>query len=212
VLKPFSASSENCDIGSPVTEPVVRHKWLIRKQIFSYFTLSLSQHKLPFASILAGPVPKDTVRLAPRFSEALSINERGQIMNELASEKSAIDTKTSRAVQEKKSPNRHRGVAAAALLFPVLFMYQTNGAFAFMQYNAPSASCAKIQSVIQSEGAVVLRFPSTSVPVLTVLDVYVRDGSKCGFYSGVISATVPSADGPVCMVQKCRELSGRNHS
>ena len=79
----------------------------------------------------------------------------------------------------------------------------TGPAFAIERINTPQTSCAAIQSVIQRDGAAILRYPSERVANYTLYDRYVAGDRFCRRDERAEPASVPSADGASCRVLLC---------
>lgn len=77
-------------------------------------------------------------------------------------------------------------------------------ALAISRYNIDNMSCARVQAIIQSEGAAILRYRSKRTGV-TLYDRYVRDRRYCQSSEITDYATVPTADRAACPVQNCIE-------
>lgn len=79
----------------------------------------------------------------------------------------------------------------------------TGPAFAIERINTPQTSCAAIQSVIQRDGAAILRYPSERVANYTLYDRYVAGDRFCRRDERAEPASVPSADRASCRVLLC---------
>lgn len=92
-------------------------------------------------------------------------------------------------------------------LMTLTLMLASTSAFAISRYNSLNYSCAHIKSIIADEGAVILRYPSTRVPGLTLYDRYVKHAGYC-YGPDVKNRTyVPSADMEKCRVYNCKPRS-----
>jgi hypothetical protein len=78
-------------------------------------------------------------------------------------------------------------------------------ASAISRYDISNMSCAKVQGLVQSQGAVILRYHSASVPGLPLYDRYVRDSGFCDPSQIAVRAGVPTADTDYCTVARCVE-------
>lgn len=76
---------------------------------------------------------------------------------------------------------------------------------AISRYNTQSMSCARVQAVLRSEGAAILRWRSNSGAPL--YDRYVANGGYCDSDDVTRAASVPTADNRACLVLKCFEMS-----
>ncbi len=80
-------------------------------------------------------------------------------------------------------------------------------AHAISHYDAPSLSCTRIQTVLKSEGAVVLRYPSPRNSQLTLYDTYASDSGYCAYGQFAKPSWVPSQDKNRCRVRVCVDQS-----
>ena len=76
---------------------------------------------------------------------------------------------------------------------------------AISRYNSTSMSCAKVQSIIKSQGAVIMRYPSKFNPGNILYDRYVSDARFCEAGKEPRLTTIPSADKAKCEVFDCHE-------
>ena len=76
-------------------------------------------------------------------------------------------------------------------------------AAAINRYNSESLGCGEIRSIIASEGAAILRYPSSRKPSLTLYDRYVQNGSYCASHEVIERVRIPSANANGCMVNHC---------
>lgn len=79
-------------------------------------------------------------------------------------------------------------------------------AAAISRYNTPSMTCEAARQAIRSQGAVVLRYPSTRVKGLTLYDRYVRNSDQCDSNQYAERAYVPTRDNPRCPVLNCKPI------
>jgi len=93
------------------------------------------------------------------------------------------------------------GIAVLALAV------SASAAHAISRYDTPRLSCERIQSILKSEGTVILRYPSPR-GAGTLYDTYVANGSRCtsGGYGRL--ATVPAVDTKSCKVFQCNKRLG----
>lgn len=90
----------------------------------------------------------------------------------------------------------------------VLVLAVTTGAAnAISRHNSTSLSCDRIQSIIDAEGAAIMRYKSQRNPSLTLFDRYVSNGSFCPTEQYPILATIPAADTNRCIVYRCVDRS-----
>ena len=87
-------------------------------------------------------------------------------------------------------------MAAALLLL-------ASDAFAISRYDPTGMACADVQETIRREGAVILRYASSSILGLPLYDRYVKDRSLCAPGEVVRTTGVPAADQRYCSVKKC---------
>ena len=87
-----------------------------------------------------------------------------------------------------------------AVIVPVLLA--ASDAWAITRHDITGMSCAKVQSIVQAEGAVILRYRSPGSG-MTLYDRYVRDNSFCSSGEISVRASVPTPDRPYCPVKKC---------
>jgi hypothetical protein len=78
-------------------------------------------------------------------------------------------------------------------------------AMAISRYDPTEMACASLQAIILTEGAVILRYASSSVLGLPVYDRFVRSRDFCSSGEVIRSAGVPTADSKYCPVKKCVE-------
>ena len=76
-------------------------------------------------------------------------------------------------------------------------------AMAISRYNSQSMSCTRVQDVVRSEGAVILRYTSASGNPL--FDRYVRNGGYCAHSEVTRLVGVPTKDKSSCPVLKCQQ-------
>jgi len=76
-------------------------------------------------------------------------------------------------------------------------------ASAISRYEIGNKSCAEVQGIVQSQGAVILRYRSQHNPALTLYDRYVSDGRYCLSNEVATRAGVPTADRNYCPLRKC---------
>ena len=95
-----------------------------------------------------------------------------------------------------------RAVFATAVFGLLCFPAQ-----AINRYNVNTMSCADVQSIVASQGAAILRYPSKRTPGLVLYDRYVRHSGFCepGYYAKV--GFVPTRDNPNCRVRHCKSIN-----
>ncbi|MBW8636546.1 hypothetical protein K1W69_05025 [Hoeflea sp. WL0058] len=80
-------------------------------------------------------------------------------------------------------------------------------AHALSRYDSTRLSCARIQEILKSEGAAVLRYPSPRIPALTLYDTYAFHSGYCGYDQYAKPSYVPSQDRKRCPVRVCTDNS-----
>lgn len=91
----------------------------------------------------------------------------------------------------------------AALLAAMTIFAATLPAEAISRIRSDQTACSSIQTAVQREGVVVLRYPSTRIAGHFLFDRYVADGGFCRAGQMVEIDTVPAADTPHCPVRRC---------
>ena len=91
-----------------------------------------------------------------------------------------------------------------AVALPILLAAAAD-ASAISRYDIGNKSCAQVQSIVQSERAVILRYRSQHNPALTLYDRYVSDGRYCQSSEIATRTGVPAADRNYCPLRKCIE-------
>lgn len=80
-------------------------------------------------------------------------------------------------------------------------------AHAISRYNSATLTCEGARQAIRSEGAVIIRYPSTRVGKMTLYDRYVRNSDYCDPNEYAERAYVPTSDSPRCPVLACEPKS-----
>lgn len=91
-----------------------------------------------------------------------------------------------------------------AIALPILLAAVAD-ASAISRYDIGGMSCAKVQGIIQSQSAAILRYRSPRNPSLTLYDRYVKDGRYCQSSEVATRTGVPTADSNYCPLRKCIE-------
>ncbi len=99
---------------------------------------------------------------------------------------------------------RHANIASAIAAIGLLSA--SVPAEAISRYNSLSMTCARVQAAVQNEGAVILRYPSTRDPSLTLYDRYVADGRFCAVGEVADNAWIPTSDRRNCFVRNCKSF------
>ncbi len=97
-------------------------------------------------------------------------------------------------------------IMTAALALTV----SATAAQAISRHNSTSLSCQRIQSIIQEEGAAIMRYQSTRNPSLRLYDRYVSNGAFCDTEKYPVRATIPAADTNQCIVFRCVDRSSNS--
>jgi hypothetical protein len=84
-------------------------------------------------------------------------------------------------------------------------------AHAISRYNSQGMSCARIQAVVRSEGAVILRYSSARNPSLPLYDRYVAHDGYCEFNEYAEWEWVPAKDTRSCPVRACKDITYDEH-
>lgn len=79
-------------------------------------------------------------------------------------------------------------------------------AFAISQLQTGTASCERVQALLQSDGAAILRWRSATRPDLPRYGRFVSSSRFCTPGEGAFAAFVPTADDPTCQVFKCDKI------
>lgn len=66
-------------------------------------------------------------------------------------------------------------------------------------------TCTNVQAVVENQGAVILRYPSTRVPNYFLYDRYVSGINQCSLGQELKRDTVPAADTASCVVYSCQQ-------
>ncbi|MCP4314852.1 MAG: hypothetical protein GY789_02115 [Hyphomicrobiales bacterium] len=96
------------------------------------------------------------------------------------------------------------------LLFICLFAISLP-AHAISRYNTPSLTCSRIQTILKSENAAILRYPSPRIADLTLYDIYVSHGRYCDYGEYGKTAYVPARDTRQCKVLECKPVSNQDN-
>ncbi|HEY5817308.1 MAG TPA: hypothetical protein VIU14_02755 [Mesorhizobium sp.] len=78
-------------------------------------------------------------------------------------------------------------------------------AHAIERYQTMRMTCGEVQSVLQNEGAAILRWQSRNGSNLPRYDRYVVDSRFCNFDEFTRYEGVPTRDNPACGVYKCEQ-------
>ncbi|MBP1850651.1 hypothetical protein [Rhizobium halophytocola] len=99
---------------------------------------------------------------------------------------------------------------AGALAVAMAGVLLAGPAAAISRYQSKSLNCEQARQTIRSEGAVILRYPSTHVQGMTLYDRYVRDNAQCDPHEFADWVTVPTRDAPKCRVLACKPRPDRD--
>lgn len=92
------------------------------------------------------------------------------------------------------------------LISLIALTISTSSAGAISRYESLKLSCARVHSIIDSQGAAIMRHPSTRVRALVLYDRYVRDGTFCEVGEAAYLFYIPTADTKNCPVYACRSF------
>lgn len=76
---------------------------------------------------------------------------------------------------------------------------------ALKAYNSSSLTCAGLQSIIEREKAVYVRYPSTRNPGITLGGRFVPTANYCESAKRAIPIPVATRDNRSCIIRICRE-------
>lgn len=93
-----------------------------------------------------------------------------------------------------------------SVLLALCLLSLASEAQAISRYDSTSMTCAQVQSSIDLEGAVILRYRSPRDPSIERSDRYVRDRRFCKHNERAETTMVPSADSRACPVRECRQV------
>ncbi len=82
-------------------------------------------------------------------------------------------------------------------------------ASAIDRLNGQDQSCAQVNERIDAKGAIIVRYPSSRSPGLTLYDRYVADIGFCAFDEGRETKMVSTRDG-LCELSACRHRFNTN--
>jgi len=85
-------------------------------------------------------------------------------------------------------------------------------AHAISRYDTRRLSCERVQAILESEGAAILRYPSPRSSQLTLYDLYAKNSRHCQSGEVARPAFVPTANNSRCQVRRCetRRHNGDN--
>lgn len=94
---------------------------------------------------------------------------------------------------------------AKGILAVGAFSLMAAEAEAINRYTSTSMTCAKVQAIINREGAAIMqhRSPRTGV---TLYDRYVKNRSYCPSGQTTDWTSIPTADAKSCRVNRCEEI------
>jgi hypothetical protein len=84
-------------------------------------------------------------------------------------------------------------------------------ALAISRYNSTALTCDQVRERVISEGAVILRYPSTRVRGMTLYDRYVTRNALCAPHEYAERAYVPARDIDRCPVLNCQPFDPEPH-
>jgi hypothetical protein len=89
------------------------------------------------------------------------------------------------------------------IMLPLLLL--ASEASAISRYDVGNMSCDRVQLILGSEGAAILRWRSKRTG-LTLYDRFVYSRAYCQASETTDYASVPTADDPTCAVKRCVEI------
>ncbi len=98
-------------------------------------------------------------------------------------------------VRRKQSTKRLVVAATSSLL--------AFDALAASRYDITDMTCAKVQTLVETEGAAILRYGSTRILGLSLYERFVWSQQYCNSGEVVRGAGFPSVDKKYCPVKKC---------
>jgi hypothetical protein len=93
------------------------------------------------------------------------------------------------------------------ILTVLAFGLAVSPAFAISRHQAQTLTCQKIQSIIDNEGASIMRYPSARNKTLVLYDRYVSSSQSCGTSEIAVPTSIPSKDSENCPVLHCLPTS-----
>lgn len=90
-------------------------------------------------------------------------------------------------------------------LIAAAFSLAASSAFAVSRYEVTNVTCATVQALIRTEGAVILVYRSQGILGLPIYDRYVLGQQYCFAGEVMRGAGVPTVDMKYCPVKKCVE-------
>ena len=96
--------------------------------------------------------------------------------------------------------------AQTLLSAAVLLVLASGDALAITRLQTATASCDRVRSLLQSEGAAILRWRSDRRPDLPRYGRFVSSSRFCMAGEGAFAAFVPTADDTSCQVYECRKI------
>lgn len=100
----------------------------------------------------------------------------------------------------------NRGYTMKTVIAAIALICLASPALAISRYNSLEKTCASVQQTIQSEKAVLFRYPSTRGNLI-LYDRYVAGTEQCDFDFHAVQTTIPTRDNPSCPVRNCRPTS-----
>ncbi len=98
-------------------------------------------------------------------------------------------------------------IVRKVVLLTLLGVATSLPANAISRYDATSHDCIRIQTILRSEGAIVLRYPSPRDSKLTLYETYASDSGQCEYGQFAKPSWVPSQDKKRCRVRVCADQS-----
>ena len=94
-----------------------------------------------------------------------------------------------------------RAIVLAGILTMVVLPAQ-----AINRYNVNTMQCRDVQTIVQQQGAAILRYPSKRVQGMTLYDRYVANSGWCEPGEWAKPGWVPTADRAKCPVRHCEDI------
>jgi hypothetical protein len=103
----------------------------------------------------------------------------------------------------------NRGRLPIALL---ALLSSMSTAHALSRYDSTKLTCAQVQSIINREGAAIMRYPSTRVRGMVLYDRFVSNFQQCAIGEYSVIRYIPTADKEDCFVLSCSSNAFRPYS
>ena len=96
-------------------------------------------------------------------------------------------------------------------LLGLMLLFSTEDTYSISRYNSTSLTCAQAKQIINTEGAVIIRYPAKYTPGLTLHDRFVKNARQCQLDEYTARKSIPTADTNSCRLRHCkiRDVEGR---